>query len=64
MVSSRWVYRKLRNFRASIEAGISCLKRAYGLGRCTWRGLDHQGLCLVLGGRLQSRALRPPQADL
>ena len=23
------------------EAGISCLKRAYGLARCTWRGLDH-----------------------
>ena len=41
MVRSRWVYRKLRNFRAGIEAGISCLKRAYGLDRCTWRGLDH-----------------------
>jgi transposase, IS5 family len=41
MVRSRWVYRKLRNFRAGIEAGISCLKRAYGLARCTWRGLDH-----------------------
>lgn len=41
MVSSKWVYRKLRNFRAGIEAGISCLKRAYGLARCTWRGLDH-----------------------
>lgn len=41
MVKSRWVYRKLRNFRAGIEAGISCLKRAYGLSRCTWRGLDH-----------------------
>ncbi|UFS84785.1 ISNCY family transposase (plasmid) [Rhizobium sp. T136] len=41
MVTSRWVYRRLRNFRAGIEAGISCLKRAYGLGRCTWRGLDH-----------------------
>lgn len=41
MVTNRWVYRKLRNFRAGIEAGISCLKRAYGLGRCTWRGLDH-----------------------
>jgi transposase, IS5 family len=40
MVRSRWVYRKLRNFRAGIEAGISCLKRAYGLARCTWRGLD------------------------
>jgi transposase, IS5 family len=41
MVRSRWVYRKLRNFRAGIEANISCLKRAYGLARCTWRGLDH-----------------------
>jgi IS5 family transposase len=41
MVKSNWVYRKLRNFRAGIEADISCLKRAYGLGRCLWRGLDH-----------------------
>ena len=41
MTKSAWVYRKLRNFRAGIEAGISCLKRAYGLARCTWRGLDH-----------------------
>jgi IS5 family transposase len=41
MVRSRWVYRQLRNFRAGIEAGISCLKRAYGLARCTWRGIDH-----------------------
>ena len=41
MVRSKWVYRRLRNFRAGLEAGISCLKRAYGLSRCTWRGLDH-----------------------
>ena len=41
MVRSKWVYRKLRNFRAGIEANISCLKRAYGLARCTWRGLAH-----------------------
>jgi IS5 family transposase len=41
MARSPWVYRKLRNFRAGIEAGISCLKRAYGLGRCTWKGLQH-----------------------
>ncbi len=40
MAKSPWVYRKLRNFRAGIEAGISCLKRAYGLGRCTWKGLS------------------------
>lgn len=41
MVKSTWVYRQLRNFRAGIEAGISCLKRAYGLSRCTWKGLSH-----------------------
>jgi IS5 family transposase len=41
MVKSRWVYRKLKNFRAGVEANISCLKRAFGLARCTWRGLDH-----------------------
>ncbi len=41
MVKSTWVYRQLRNFRAGIEAGISCLKRAYGLARCTWKGLVH-----------------------
>ena len=41
MVKSTWVYRKLRNFRAGIEAGISCLKRAYGLTRCTWKGIEH-----------------------
>ncbi len=40
-VKSNWVYRKLRNFRAGIESDISCLKRAYGLARCLWRGLDH-----------------------
>ena len=41
MVKSSWVYRKLKNFRAGIEGNISCLKRAYGLGRCNWKGLDH-----------------------
>ena len=41
MVKSPWVYRKLRNFRAGIEGNISCLKRAYGLSRCTWKGLAH-----------------------
>jgi transposase, IS5 family len=39
MVKSNWVSRKLRNFRAGIEADISCLKRAFGLARCIWRGL-------------------------
>src|SRR5690242_147749 len=41
MVKSTWVYRRLRNFRAGIEAVISWFKRAYGAARCTWRGLDH-----------------------
>jgi IS5 family transposase len=38
MVRSLWVYKKLRHFRAGIEANISRLKRAFGLERCTWRG--------------------------
>jgi len=38
MAKSRWVYKMLRTFRAGIEAGISCLKRAFGLERCSWSG--------------------------
>jgi len=41
MAKSLWVYRKLRNFRAGIEAGISYLKRCFGLSRCNWKGLEH-----------------------
>jgi IS5 family transposase len=40
MAKSTWVYKKLRNFRAGIEAGISVLKRAFGLDRCTWSGWE------------------------
>ena len=40
MAKSAWVYKKLRNFRAGIEAGISALKRAFGLDRCTWSGWE------------------------
>ena len=40
MAKSSWVYKKLRNFRAGIEAGISTLKRAFGLDRCTWSGWE------------------------
>ena len=65
MVKSRWVYRKLRNFCAGIEANISCLKRAFGLARCTWRGLVHfQVVCLVVRRRLQPRALCAITRDL
>jgi IS5 family transposase len=38
MVRSEWVYAKLRRFRAGIEAGISLLKRVFGLARCIWKG--------------------------
>ncbi len=43
MVKSRWVFEKLRNFRAGIESIISCLKRGYGLGRVTWKGVQGFG---------------------
>lgn len=38
MVRSEWVYDNLRRFRAGIEAGISLLKRVFGLARCVWKG--------------------------
>lgn len=40
MAKSHWVYRKLKNFRAGIEANISTLKRSYGLDRCNWSGWE------------------------
>ena len=43
MAKSAWVYKTLRNFRAGIEAGISTLKRAFGLDRCTWKGWEGFG---------------------
>ena len=43
MVKSRWVFEKLRNFRAGIESIISCLKRGYGLDRVTWKGVQGFG---------------------
>ena len=39
MCRSQWVYKRLRRFRAGIEAGISWVKRCFGLTRCTWKGL-------------------------
>lgn len=38
MCRSKYVYKKLRRFRAGIESGISWLKRSFGLTRCTWKG--------------------------
>ena len=40
MTKSTWVYRRLRDFRAGIEGMISFLKRCFGAGLCTWRGLE------------------------
>jgi len=40
MVKSNWVYKRLFNFRAGIEANISRLKRAFGLSRCDWNGWE------------------------
>ena len=39
MCRSQWVYNRLRRFRAGIEAGISWLKRCFGMTRCIWKGL-------------------------
>jgi IS5 family transposase len=41
MTKSRWVYRKLRSFRAGVEGLISTLKRVCGLDVCMWKG--HEG---------------------
>ena len=43
MAKSAWVFRKLRNFRAGIEAGISFLKRTFRLDRCNWSGVESFG---------------------
>ena len=37
MCQSKWVYRRLRRFRAGIESGISWLKRSFGFWRSTWK---------------------------
>ena len=39
MTRSPWLYGQLKRFRAGVEAGISYLKRCFGLDRCLWRGL-------------------------
>ena len=41
MTPSAWIYGQLKRFRAGLEAGISYLKRCFGLDRCNWRGWDH-----------------------
>jgi len=56
MTRSTWVYRRLRDFRAGIEGLISFLKRAFGLGRCTWRGMESFGT-YVMGSVIAANAL-------
>jgi len=59
------VYRKLRNFRAAIEAGISCLKRAYGFGTLHLaRARSLQDRHLIRGGGAQPGPARPPQTGI
>ena len=38
MCRSEWVYKRLRNFRAGVEAVISWIKRSLGFDRCNWKG--------------------------
>ena len=65
MVKSHWVYRRLRNFRAGIEATISCLKRAYGLGPMHLeRTLTLQGLRVVIGAGVQFGIVRTAAPDV
>jgi len=62
LVSSAWIYRQLKRFRAGVEGCISFFKRAFGGGRCTWKGrrrfnryvqLSVLGLNLVVLARLK-----------
>jgi IS5 family transposase len=39
IVRSKWVFDKLRNFRARIQSVISCLKSGFVLDRVTWKGV-------------------------
>ncbi len=61
LVETERQYKRLRKWRAGIEAVISVGKRAYGLGRCLWRGFEsfkayiHWG---VLAYNLQTLAIR------
>ena len=41
MTPSSWIYGQLKRFRAGVEAGISYLKRCFGLDRCNWHGWEH-----------------------
>ena len=40
ITGSRWVFKKLRDFRGGVEGNISTLKRKYGWYICTWKGWE------------------------
>jgi IS5 family transposase len=40
MCRSKAIFKKLAKFRAGIESNISALKRAFGLTRANWKGLE------------------------
>jgi IS5 family transposase len=56
MCRSDYVYKKLRQFRAGIESGISWLKRSFGLTRCTWKGF-RSFKCYVLSSVVAANLL-------
>lgn len=66
MTPSSWLYRRLKNFRAGVEAGISYLKRCFGLGRCLWRGLPrftaYVRSAVFAHNLMRLARLRPPLA--
>lgn len=64
MARSTKVYRALWRFRAGVEAGISLLKRCFGLDRCHWKGEDGfhayvQSSVVAFNLVLLARALTP-----
>jgi len=56
MCRSEYVYKRLRNFRAGIESGISWLKRSFGLTRCNWKGF-RSFKCFVLSAVVAANLL-------
>jgi IS5 family transposase len=56
MCRSEYVYKRLRNFRAGIESGISWLKRRFGLSRCNWKGF-RSFKCYVLSSIVAANLL-------
>ena len=52
MTKSQYVYKTLCRFRAGIEAGISWLKRCFGLSLCCYKGEERFDAWLLVFGCL------------